>query len=83
VVERWRGATMKSNAEDALREARQTTADAAPAQPAPPLAPAAPLSDPSRFNLLKKPVADRPDSLTMLRAAAPAPSAQPQRWPGK
>jgi DNA helicase HerA-like ATPase len=83
VVERWRGATMKSNAEDALREARQATADAAPAQPAPPLAPTAPLSDPSRFNLLKKPVADRPDSLAMLRAAAPAPSAQPQRWPGK
>jgi DNA helicase HerA-like ATPase len=83
VVERWRGATMKSNAEDALREARQATADAAAAQPAPPLAPTAPLSDPSRFNLLKKPVADRPDSLAMLRAAAPAPSAQPQRWPGK
>jgi uncharacterized protein len=83
VVERWRGATMKSNAEDAVREARQATVDAAPLQPAPPLAPAAvPSADPSRFSLLKKPVADRPDSLSLLRTAA-APAAQPQRWPGK
>jgi uncharacterized protein len=81
VVERWRGATMKANAEDAVREARHAAADAAPVQPAPPLAPAAPGADPSRFSLLKKPVADRPDSLALLRAAAPA--AQPQRWPAK
>ncbi len=82
VVERWRSATMKTNAEDAVREARQTAADAGPAQPAPSLAPAAPGADPSRFSLLKKPVADRPDSLALLRAAA-APGAQPQRWPAK
>jgi len=83
VVERWRGATMKSNAEDTVREARGATAEAVQPQPAPPPAPAAPTAatDPSRFSLLKKPVADRPDSLTLLRtAAAPA---QPQRWPGK
>jgi uncharacterized protein len=82
VVERWRGATMKANAEDAVREARQSVAEAAPVQPAPPLAPATPGADPSRFSLLKKPVADRPDSLALLRTAA-APGAQPQRWTAK
>ncbi len=85
VVERWRGATMKAGAEEALREAKPAAAaEPAPLQAAPALAPAAAPTAPadaSRFSLLKKPLAERPDSLALLRAAQPA--GQAQRWPDK
>ncbi len=85
VVERWRGATMKAGAEEALREAKPAgTAEPAPVHAAPSLAPAATpaaAADASRFSLLKKPIAERPDSLALLRAAQPA--GQPQRPPGR
>ncbi len=66
VVERWRRATMS----------RRTAQSEAPSEPvqispmeAPPLKPAAPAPalDPSRFSLLKKPAADRPDPYAALR----------------
>jgi uncharacterized protein len=89
VVERWRGATMKASSEEALREARPaTTAAAAEPAPlhaspalAPAAAPAATTGDPSRFSLLRKPIAERADSLSLLRSAPAA--GQAQRWPGK
>ena len=82
VVERWRGATMKASSDEIPREIRHApAAEAVPAAPAlaPAAAPAA--ADPSRFSLLKKPIADRPDSLALLRNAPTAP--QPQRFPDK
>ncbi len=82
VVERWRGATMKAGSEDAPRETKPV--ESVPLHAAPGLAPAAaPVApaDASRFSLLKKPIAERPDSLALLRTAPPA--GQPQRWPGK
>jgi DNA helicase HerA-like ATPase len=84
VVERWRGATMKASLEDSLREPKQAVAaEPAAAPPAPALSAAAPTAalDPSRFGLLKKPIAERPDSLALLRTAPAA--AQPQRFPAK
>ena len=85
VVERWRGATMKSNPEDSLREAKPAAAEPAPApvHPSPALAPTAPpvALDPSRFSLLKKPIAERSDSSALLHNVPAA--AQPQRLPGK
>jgi DNA helicase HerA-like ATPase len=83
VVERWRGATMRANSDDVAREVKHgPAAEAAPAHPAPALPPApAPTADPSRISLLRKPIADRPDALALLRAA-PA-GAQPQRFPGR
>src|SRR5579871_1084095 len=68
VVDRWRNATMnRAHAE----EAKPVAAASRPAAPAPTAvaAPAAaPATDPSRFSLLKKPPADRPDPLAALRA---------------
>src|SRR5579884_1252632 len=84
VVDRWRNATMKASSDDALREARQAiaaAADPAPQQAAPTPAHAAPslAAESSRFGLLKKPIAERPDALSLLRTSPP--SVQPQRWP--
>jgi len=61
VVERWRGATMrrKAAADEPVRDARPVAADAAPL-PAP---------EPGRFNLLKKPLTDKPDPYATLRGA--------------
>jgi uncharacterized protein len=93
VVERWRNATMKATPEETFREAKSSAAEtagfAAPIHSSPALSPAAPVApaapaaalDPSRFSLLKKPIAERSDSLSLLRAAPAA--AQPQRLPGK
>jgi len=84
VVERWRGATTKAGSEEPLREIKHAAAaEPAPVHPGPALSPAAPAAtlDPSRFSLLKKPIAERPDSLALLRASPAA--AQPQRLPGK
>jgi len=63
VVDRWRNATMN-------RAHANEPAAAAERAPAPAAAPAAAGSaaDPTRFSLLKKPPADRPDPLAALRA---------------
>ena len=75
VVERWRGATMRTQREVF---APAPAAEAAPAQPARPAAapaapapaaaaPAAPALDPNRFSLLKRPAAGQPDPLAAVR----------------
>jgi hypothetical protein len=84
VVERWRGATVsaKASPDGASREPKPASAAA---EPAPPLQPAtapaaATTPEQSRFNLLKKPLANQPDPLAALRAQAPA---HPPRWQPK
>jgi len=74
---------MRSNSDEAVREVKLgPAAEAAPLHPAPALSPATePAADPSRISLLKRPIADRPDALALLRT--PPAGAQPQRWPGK
>jgi hypothetical protein len=75
----------------APRLATAPVATAAPApspRPVPPLTPApapvqpsaaTPAPEPSRFSLLKKPLANQPDPLAALRAQGPAASRQPPR----
>ena len=84
VVERWRNATMKATPEEIFRDARPASdvpvAGAPAISPAPTASPAAAL-DPSRFGLLKKPIAERSDAFALLRTATAA--APPQRFQGK
>jgi uncharacterized protein len=74
VLERWRSMTMSRNSTkyETPREASKAPApDSPPLQPA---APAQPALDPSRFSLLKRPIAEHPDLQTALRRVVPTPS---------
>jgi hypothetical protein len=66
VVERWRGATMRRRvaANEPERDAKPTVGDALQSPP--------PEPEPSRFSLLKKPLADKPDPYAALRSPAAA-----------
>ena len=92
VVERWRNATMKATPEETFREAKSSAAEtagfAAPIHSSPALSPAAPVApaapaaalDPSRFSLLKKPIAERSDfSFLAARRSGGGTAAAPAR----
>jgi hypothetical protein len=64
VLERWRSMAMsRTNVKnDIVREAAKVPAsEGAPLQPAAPTAAATPVVDATRFNLLKRPIAEQPD----------------------
>jgi len=76
VIERWRGATasQKVRPDEAPRDNRPVVGSGvAPLQPAP-------TTDPTRYGLLKKPLAGQADPHAAARNPTPA---QPYRWPQK